>query len=101
MTYVALSLAVLALLAVVTLRTLRPLPKRPLLWTAIVLIALTAVFDNVIVGLGIVEYDHSKISGLLLWLAPIEDFAYALGAVLLIPVLWTWLGPTKPQRVAE
>mgnify|MGYP001547984931 CR=1 FL=1 len=57
MTYVLLSVVVLALLAVVTVPTLRRLPMRPLLLTALVLIALTAVFDNIIVGLDIVDYD--------------------------------------------
>jgi lycopene cyclase domain-containing protein len=94
-TYVVLSLAVLAVIAAVTVPTLRRLPLRPLLLTALVLIALTAVFDNVIVGLDLVAYDETKISGLRVPIAPIEDFAYTLGAVMLVPVLWTWLGRTK------
>ncbi len=92
MTYVWLSAAVLAVLAVACLPVLRRLPARPLLLTGLVLIVLTAVFDNVIVGLGIVAYDESLISGVRLGEAPIEDFAYAVGAVLLVPTLWTLLG---------
>lgn len=92
MTYVVLSVAVLALLACVALPTLRRLRRRPLLLAALALVALTAVFDNVIVGVGIVDYDDAKISGLLVPVAPIEDFAYALGAILLVPAVWTWLG---------
>jgi len=95
MTYVMLSLAVLAVIAVVTVPTLRRLPLRPLLVTALVLIALTAVFDNVIVGLDLVAYDEAKISGLRVPIAPIEDFSYTLGAVMLVPALWTWLGRAK------
>ena len=53
--------------------------------------ALTAIFDNVIIGLGIVDYDPEKISGLKIGLAPIEDFAYTFAAVLLIPTLWSVL----------
>lgn len=103
MTYVVLSVAVLAVLAVACLPVLRRLPTRPLLLTGLVLIALTAVFDNVIVGLGIVEYDEALISGVRLWHAPIEDFAYAIGAVLLVPTLWTLLGPPtgRPSRPRE
>lgn len=92
MTYVVLSVVVLALIGVATLPTLRRLPGRPLALTALVLIALTAVFDNVIVGLDIVAYDDALISGVRLWRAPLEDFAYALGAVMLLPAVWTWLG---------
>lgn len=98
MTYVILSFVALAGLLLVTARTLRGLPGRPLVLTAVALVALTAVFDNIIVGLDIVAYDESKISGLLVPIAPIEDFAYALGAVLLVPALWTWLGPRHPKR---
>ena len=93
MTYVLLSVAVLALIAAVTLPTLRRLPHRPLLITGAVLIALTAIFDNVIVGLGIVAYDPELISGIRVAVAPVEDFSYTLGAVMMVPALWTWLGP--------
>ncbi|MCB2412633.1 lycopene cyclase domain-containing protein [Demequina sp. TTPB684] len=92
MTYVVLSAAVLAIIAAVTVPTLRRLPLRPLVITALVLIALTAVFDNIIVGVDLVAYDESKISGVRVPIAPIEDFAYTLGAVMLVPALWTWLG---------
>jgi len=92
MTYVAMSLAVLALIAAATVPTLRRLPHRPLLVTGLALIALTAVFDNVIVGLGLVAYDDALISGIRVGSAPIEDFSYTLGAVMLVPALWTWFG---------
>ncbi|WP_084074522.1 lycopene cyclase domain-containing protein [Demequina sp. NBRC 110052] len=101
MTYVILSVAVLALLALVTVPTLRRLRARPLLLTGLVLVALTAVFDNVIVGLGIVDYDEALISGVRVWFAPIEDFSYALGAVLLVPALWTWLGRSGRTVTSE
>ena len=97
MTYVVLSLVVLALLAACTLPTLRRLGARPLLLTGAALVALTAVFDNVIVGVGIVDYDESKIWGVRVPEAPLEDFAYAIGAVLLVPALWTWLGRRRPE----
>jgi lycopene cyclase domain-containing protein len=101
MTYVILSVAVLSALALVCVPTLRRLPFRPIALTAIALVALTAVFDNVIVGLHIVAYDDAKISGLLVPIAPIEDFAYALGAILLVPTVWTLLGRRKSKGVAE
>jgi lycopene cyclase domain-containing protein len=43
----------------------------------------TAIFDNAIIGAGLVAYDETKILGLKIGLAPIEDFAYAIGVVLL------------------
>ncbi len=51
------------------------------------LLLLTAVFDNFIVGLGIVGYDESKLSGIKVLFAPIEDFGYALVVVPLIALL--------------
>lgn len=43
----------------------------------------TAIFDNAIIGAGLVAYDESKILGIKIFLAPIEDFAYSIAAVLL------------------
>lgn len=43
----------------------------------------TAIFDNAIIGAGLVAYDESKILGIKIWLAPIEDFAYSIAVVLL------------------
>ena len=92
MTYAILSGTVLAVITAVTVPTLRRLPTVPLALTGVVLMALTAVFDNIIVGIGLVDYDESKTAGLRVPIAPIEDFAYAVGVVLLVPALWTWLG---------
>lgn len=52
------------------------------------LLALTAVFDNVIVALNIVSYHAQWITGIYVYRAPIEDFAYTLAGIILIPVLW-------------
>ncbi|MBC7518184.1 MAG: lycopene cyclase domain-containing protein [Microbacteriaceae bacterium] len=57
---------------------------------AIVLI-MTAVFDNVMIGIGLVGYDASRISGVYIGLAPLEDFAYAVAAVILLPSIWVIL----------
>lgn len=59
---------------------------------ALPLLALTAVFDNAIIAFKIVAYDASKISGFMIGLAPIEDFAYAIAVVLLIPTVWKLAG---------
>jgi lycopene cyclase domain-containing protein len=60
-----------------------------------VLLVLTAVFDSVIVGTGIVGYAPARILGLRIGVAPIEDFAYPVAAALALPALWTLLGPRR------
>ena len=65
---------------------------RALLVAAGVMMLLTAVFDNAIIGFGLVDYDESLISGPRIGFAPIEDFAYTVAALLIIPALWHLLG---------
>jgi len=65
---------------------------------AIVLLLATAVFDNVLVATGIVGYDASRISGMLVGVAPLEDFAYAVAAVVLLPSLWSLTGGFETRR---
>lgn len=55
------------------------------------MLVLTAVFDNLIIGFGLVDYDPAKISGVKLGLAPIEDFAYTVVAMVLVPLIWVAL----------
>ena len=50
------------------------------------------MFDNVLVGTGIVGYDPDLISGAKIGVAPLEDFAYAIAAIILLPSLWALLG---------
>jgi len=98
MTYVVLSLVVLLAIALATARINRRYALRPLIWTLLILVVLTAIFDNVIVGVGLVDYDPDKISGLRVPYAPIEDFSYTVGAVMLIPALWHLVGPRSRTR---
>jgi lycopene cyclase domain-containing protein len=56
------------------------------------LLLVTAIFDNFIVGSGIVAYDESLTSGIKIGFAPIEDFAYTLFGAILIPISWWLLG---------
>lgn len=95
MTYWLLNAAFLAVVALVALAAV--LARRAPHWravglAAIVLLLLTAVFDNLLVATGIVGYDASRISGVLVGVAPLEDFAYAVAAVVLLPSLWHLLG---------
>jgi lycopene cyclase domain-containing protein len=96
MTYWLLNLAFLAVVAVVAIAALiaRRTPRWRLVGlTAIVVVVMTAVFDNVLVGVGIVAYDPARISGIRIGVAPLEDFAYAIAAVVVLPSLWSLLTP--------
>lgn len=88
MNYLALNV-VFMLMAFVILNVInRKSPWRAIGWTLLVMCLVTLIFDNVIVGLGIVDYDSSKISGLLLGLVPVEDFAYTVVSVLTVSSIW-------------
>lgn len=52
------------------------------------LIVLTAVFDSLMIHADLFYYADELISGMRIGLAPIEDFAYPIAGVLLLPVLW-------------
>jgi lycopene cyclase domain-containing protein len=101
MTYALLNAVFLSVVAVVAIAALaaRRSPRwRAVGLAAIVLLALTAVFDNVIIATGLVDYDESLISGVRIGLAPVEDFAYSLAAVVLLPAVWELLGRRKPRQ---
>ena len=103
MNYMGLGLGLVAAAAVVAVLGARRVPAgeaRRRHWAAVaiagaLLIALTAVFDNVIIAVGIVDYDPSKISGAYVGLAPLEDFSYAIACALALPALWVLLRSRK------
>ena len=64
----------------------------------IVVVLLTAIFDNAIIAAGIVAYDPDQISGRFVGLAPIEDFAYAVAAGVGLPALWVLLPERRAAR---
>jgi lycopene cyclase domain len=101
MTYWALNAFFLAFVAVVALVAV--VARRSPAWravglAAIVVLLLTAIFDNVLVGTGIVGYDERLISGAKVGVAPLEDFAYAIAALVLLPALWSLLTPRALPR---
>ena len=65
--------------------------------TFVALFVVSVVFDNVMIGVGLVGYSRDLISGAFLGVAPLEDFAYVIGAVLLLPALWLLL-PARPRH---
>lgn len=86
MTYLALNAVFLGALTIVGLLLIKRLPWKAIGLATLALLALTVVFDNVIVGTGIVAYDESLITGIKIGYAPIEDFAYALAGPLLLSI---------------
>jgi len=63
----------------------------------VALLVMTGVFNNVIVGLGIVAYDPALVLGARVGLFPVEDLAYSIGAVLLLPSCWVLLERPCPR----
>lgn len=86
-TYLILNILFIVFVLVV-LRVRPGWPRKRLVYTAAALLLLTLVFDNLIISMAIVDYDPAKILGITLGEAPIEDFMYAVLAVIIVPVLW-------------
>lgn len=88
-------LLVSALLVAAALIRTRPGRRRAatlaIAGSLLVVCALTAVFDNLIVLAGIVDYDPAKTSGVMVGVVPVEDFAYAIAAAIALPALWLLL----------
>lgn len=97
MTYALLSLIFLAVAAAALVIALAVAPDRarlvrrwwlPVLLAAVVVLVLTAVFDNLMIVAGFMTYADAHILGAKLGLVPLEDFSYPLAALLLLPALW-------------
>jgi lycopene cyclase domain-containing protein len=106
MTYLLVSLVFLAIAAVVLGIALWLAPDRARLvqrWWPSILIAgialavLTAVFDNLMIGSGLMRYGKDTISGVRLGVVPVEDFAYPLAGLMLLPALWLLFRKKGPR----
>ncbi|WP_341973952.1 lycopene cyclase domain-containing protein [Microbacterium sp. LWO13-1.2] len=62
------------------------------------LVLLTAVFDSAMIAAELFHYAPTRLLGLHVGLAPIEDFAYPLAAVLLLPSIWVVLLGRRSRR---
>lgn len=101
MTYWALNALFLGVVAVVALAAVctRRAPRwRAVGLTALAVILMTAVFDNVMIAADLFWYNPDRISGAFVGLAPLEDFAYAIAAVVLLPSLWHLIGGRNGDR---
>lgn len=90
----------------IVVTVLLTLARRRVGWAALgltlaVLLVMTAVFDNVMIGVGLVAYNESLISGAFVGIAPLEDFAYAVAAAVGLPSLWVLLGARQSEREQE
>ena len=97
MTYAGLATVFLlgaGLTAALTARALR-LPRRWWLATTVVaavLLVLTAVFDSAMIAADLFRYDTDSLTGVRVFLMPVEDFAWPMVAVLVLPSLWELFG---------
>ncbi|MDX2026612.1 lycopene cyclase domain-containing protein [Microcella sp.] len=104
MTYTLLNIVFLGIVAIVAIAAVvaRRAPRwRAVGLAAVLLLTLTAIFDNVIIGTGLVAYDNSLISGVFIGLAPIEDFAYTVAALVLLPAVWELLRRAPSRQDGE
>lgn len=100
MTYALLSAGFLAAAVVPALLAMGAGSNARPVWPAVAiagvaLLALTAVFDSLMIAAGLFSYEQSLVSGLHIWLAPVEDFAYPLAVAIALPAIWAWL--TRPN----
>jgi len=93
-TYLVMNLIFLVCIAVLFMQYLVK-PTKAWWQTLIVLLILTAIFDSILIGAGVVGYDPQKIIGLHVGLAPVEDFFYAVLAVIIVPALWNLFNTKK------
>lgn len=95
MTYALLILPFAAVTLIVTLLTLRrPAFARRMGSSgvaAVVLVILTAIFDNLMIAVGLFTYPPEHLSGLRIGLAPLEDFSYPICAAFFVPAVFTLL----------
>ncbi len=91
MTYAAIILPFALVTAAVTLASaVRPRFGARMTASALAalgLVALTAVFDNLMIAAGLFAYPAELISGWRIGLAPVEDLAYPLCAAFLVPAV--------------
>ncbi|WP_194421127.1 lycopene cyclase domain-containing protein [Microbacterium abyssi] len=61
----------------------------------VMLLVLTAVFDNVMIAAGFFDYADTGISGIRLGLMPVEDLLYPIAGALLLAGVWQSAGGNR------
>ena len=94
----AVFLTVVACVALAAVLAQRSPRWRAVALSGLVVVVITAVFDNLMIAIGLFGYNPEQISGAFIGLAPLEDFAYAIAADVLLPSLWHLLDYRRPVR---
>jgi lycopene cyclase domain-containing protein len=63
--------------------------------TAVAMVALTAVFDSLMIAADLFRFDESALVGIHVGLAPLEDFAWPVAAVAVVPSVLLLAAPRK------
>lgn len=63
----------------------------------LVLLVLTAVFDTAMIAADLFRFADEDLLGIRIGLAPLEDLAWPLAAILLLPSLWLLLTPAEER----
>ena len=95
LTYLLLNLIVIGLCMLVLARLGWLRWDRAMSIALAVVLLCTALFDSLIIAAGIVDYDRSLLLGVYVGYAPVEDFMYAILAVLIVPTVWKGLGRVR------
>ncbi|WP_110181242.1 lycopene cyclase domain-containing protein [Nocardioides solisilvae] len=66
--------------------------------TALALLVLTVVFDSLMIAADLFRFDEEALSGVHVGLAPLEDLAWPLAAVAVVPSVVLLLTPGRRAR---
>lgn len=90
MTYLLISLPFLLLALVLWILRRNSAPRQPAVTAIImvVLLMLTAIFDNLMIWGELVGYGDAQRLGLQIGLVPVEDFFYPIFVALIVPAFW-------------
>ncbi|GAA2176124.1 lycopene cyclase domain-containing protein [Agrococcus versicolor] len=92
--------AVSLVLLLVARRRMERGTLRAMLAAFVVLVALTVVFDSLMIAADLFSYGTDHLSGIYLWLAPLEDLSYPAVALAVVVAAWS-LVPARPSRVTR
>lgn len=90
MRYLLLNLAFLIVVCGAVWLYTRQRITKTIMISCVILLAMTAIFDSLIVGQKIVAYNPNNILGIVIGWAPIEDFAYTIVSVVTVTLLWEY-----------
>jgi lycopene cyclase domain-containing protein len=96
-TYLIMNLVFLAFIVIMFLKYVKK-PTKAWWVTLVILFVLTTIFDSIIIWANIVGYDPQKILGLYVGMAPIEDFFYAILAIIIVPTFWDLFDPKRTKE---